>query len=346
MLGGKLRMAPVCYHVLHLIPAMVAHEMNFFDDEGLHDDDGLPNYEVVFDSIVPMGLEKLGVSQAAKEKAVDIILDVQTPTFFFQRARNADLYLIAGWRNQHTHVWIGTPGIKSLQDLKHKKIGISDFGSNKQWGISIWLRRAGLNPDRDVEWVRGIYHPIHIKSLKSGKVDCIPVSVWEAEELKKEGFTALVTLKDQYPRGRPERTVGATGKILEERPDLVKSFLKGMIRAYWFMRDQPKNFEYVSNLERRLRRQSPDPEERKVRLSCDSPILLESMPFPIDGLPTGFEELLEEEKFCGNLDFEVPDIKEVCALDLVKEAYAELSQRESLKPEIERMKKVVQRWGY
>jgi hypothetical protein len=70
------------------------------------------------------------------------------------------------------------------------------------------------------------------------------------------------------------------------------------------------------------------------------------MPFPIDGLPTGFEELLEEEKFCGNLDFEVPDIKEVCALDLVKEAYAELSQRESLKPEIERMKKVVQRWGY
>jgi hypothetical protein len=87
MLGGKLRLAPVCYHVLHLIPAMVANEMNFFHDEGLHDDEGLPNYEILRDSIVPMGLEQLGVTQAMKEKSIDIILDVQTPTFFFFRGQ-------------------------------------------------------------------------------------------------------------------------------------------------------------------------------------------------------------------------------------------------------------------
>ena len=52
MLGGKLRLAPVCYHVLHLIPAMVAHEMNFFRDEGLIDDEGLANYEILYDSIL------------------------------------------------------------------------------------------------------------------------------------------------------------------------------------------------------------------------------------------------------------------------------------------------------
>jgi hypothetical protein len=119
-----------------------------------------------------------------------------------------------------------------------------------------------------------------------------------------------------------------------------------MIRAYWFMRDQPKNFGYVSNLERRLRQQSPDPEERTVRLSCDTPTLLESMPFPMDGLPTGFEELLEEERACGKLNYDVPDLKQVCALDLVKEAYAELSHRENLQGELEHMRSVKQRWGY
>ena len=37
MLSGKLRMAPTCYHVLHLMPVMAAHEMNYFYDEGLRD---------------------------------------------------------------------------------------------------------------------------------------------------------------------------------------------------------------------------------------------------------------------------------------------------------------------
>jgi len=42
MLNGKLRIAPTCYHVLHLIPVVAAHEMGFFYDEGLKSDDGRP----------------------------------------------------------------------------------------------------------------------------------------------------------------------------------------------------------------------------------------------------------------------------------------------------------------
>ena len=38
MLNGKLRIAPTCYHVLHLIPVTSAHEMGFFYDEGLKKD--------------------------------------------------------------------------------------------------------------------------------------------------------------------------------------------------------------------------------------------------------------------------------------------------------------------
>src|SRR6185436_19620865 len=105
MLDGKLRIAPTCYHVLHLVPVMTAHEMNFFYDEGLRTADGSLAYEISTSSMVPFGLEKLGISQAMKEKAVDIALDVQTRTVFYQRSRGADLYIIAGWRNQHTNVW-------------------------------------------------------------------------------------------------------------------------------------------------------------------------------------------------------------------------------------------------
>ena len=77
-------------------------------------------------------------------------------------------------------------------------------------------------------------------------MECAPLSSADAEDLKQRGFNILATPKDQYPDGRPERIIAATGRILEERPDLVKSFLKGLIRAYWFCRDMPKNFEYLS----------------------------------------------------------------------------------------------------
>jgi hypothetical protein len=241
---------------------------------------------------------------------------------------------------------MGAPDVKSIADLKGKRVGISDFGSNKHWAISLWLRKFQLDPERDVQMVRGIFHPVHIEALRSGKVACCPVSTFEVEDLVKDGFNPLITLRQQYPNGRPERIIAATGRILEERPDWVKSFLKGMIRSYWLMRDQPASFEYISRLERRLRYQSPDPEEKGIKITCDDPRRIEAMPFPLDGLPTGFEDLLREEEAAGDLNYDVPAIKDVCALDLVKEAFAEMMQDENLRADYERVLPVAKRLEY
>ncbi|HET8563400.1 MAG TPA: ABC transporter substrate-binding protein [Candidatus Binatia bacterium] len=347
MLDGKLRIAPTCYHVLHQVPVMTAHEMNFFYDEGLRTADGSLGYELLRDAMVPFGLEKLGISQAMKERSVDIALDVQSRTVFYQRARGADLYIIAGWRNQHTNVWVAPPHIKSLAELKGKRVGISDFNSIRHWAIQIQLKKAGLDLERDVEWVRiGVNPRLHMEAIRNGRVECAPVPPWYAEDLKKEGCNALVTPADQYPDGRPERIIAATGRVLEERPELVKSFLKGMIRSYWFVRDMPRNHEYINNLEKRLRLQSPDPEERVVTNASRTTRDLEAMPFPLDGKATGFEDMLKEEERLGELNYTVPPIKEVAAQDLVNEAFKELRAREDLQEEYQRVSKVAERWGY
>jgi len=347
MLDGKLRIAPMCYHVLHMFPVISAHEMNYFYDEGLKTADGSLAYQIIRDPMVPFGLEKLGISQAMKEKSVDIALDVQSRTIFFQRSRGADIYIIAGWRNQHTSTWVGPPHIKSLQDLKGKRVGISDFNSIRHWGIQVQLRKAGLDIEKDVEWVRcGVSTRVLVEALRQGRVECAPVSSVIAENLKKEGCNILVVPQETYPNGRPERVIAATGRILEERPDLVKNFLKGLIRSYWFVRDMPKNFEYIHQLDKRLRIQTADPEERihdPNRYTTDD---LESMPFPLDGLATGFEDMLREEKLIGGLEYEVPPIKEVCAQDLAEEAYKELRGRKELDAEYQRVQAVAKRWGY
>jgi ABC-type nitrate/sulfonate/bicarbonate transport system substrate-binding protein len=155
----------------------------------------------------------------------------------------------------------------------------------------------------------------------------------------------LVSPADQYPNGRPERIIAATGRILEERPDMVRAFLKGMIRSYWFVRDMPKNYEYITNLEKRIRLLSPDPEERVVQVPR-SLRDLEAMPFPLDGRASGFEDMLKEEERLGELNYNVPPIKEVVAQDLLDEAFKELRARKELDEEFQRLKKAEARWGY
>ncbi|MBI4526648.1 MAG: ABC transporter substrate-binding protein [Deltaproteobacteria bacterium] len=341
-----LRVAPTCYHVLHLIPVMIAHEMNFFVDEGLCRPSHSLAYEIVPGGLVPFGLEKLGLAQGMKERAIDIALDVQAITPLYQRLkRKADVYIIAGWRNQKTAVWVGSSDVRSLSELKGKRLGIIDYGDIIFKGVRPWLRESGLDPEKDVEWVRGVYPTGGLSALRSGKVDAMSVSPWEAEQLRAEGYNILLKFKEKYPRGHPDRVIVASGYIINEHPDLVKAFLKAMIRAYWFVREQPENFKYIYQLEKRLRRQSPDPEESGGRFSSASPEHLEYMPFPVDGLPTGLDVILKEEYDAGEIDTLV-DPEEACYLDLARESYKELAARPELKEEHERVKGLRDRLGF
>jgi hypothetical protein len=56
--------------------------------------------------------------------------------------------------------------------------------------------------------------------------------------------------------------------------------------------------------------------------------------------------MLKEEERLGELNYEVPPIKEVAAQDLVDEAFKELRGRKELAEEYERVSQVEKRWGY
>ena len=60
MLDGKLRIAPTCYHVLHQVPVMTAHEMNFLYDEGLKAADGSPGRVATYSSVRQISILKEG----------------------------------------------------------------------------------------------------------------------------------------------------------------------------------------------------------------------------------------------------------------------------------------------
>ena len=97
------------------------------------------------------------------------------------------------------------PHIKSLQDLKGKRVGISDFNSIRHWAIQIQLKKAGLDLERDVEWVRlGVNSRFHVDAIRSGQVECAPVSPWNAEDRQK-GRLQCAGLAGRSVSRRPSR---------------------------------------------------------------------------------------------------------------------------------------------
>jgi hypothetical protein len=76
--------------------------------------------------MVPFGLRS-SESQAMKEQSVDIALDVQSRTVFYQSSRR-DLYILCGWRNQHQRLG-RRAAYQDAERSKGKRVGISDFNS-------------------------------------------------------------------------------------------------------------------------------------------------------------------------------------------------------------------------
>ena len=344
-----LRVGPACYHVLHLFPPMVAHEMNFFYDEGLHDAEGEPTYELVPWGLAPFTFEKETLAQTMLERDMDVAMDVHPATVAYLYSRGHDLHIIAGWRNQQPTFVVGAAGLHSFTDLRGKRVGTIDYGDNLVLALSPWLLRSGVDPRREVVWTRGVVPERSPAALRAGEVDAAFVHEPELAELQHEGFNLIMDVQAHYPQGRPDRVIVATGQAIREKPEMVKAYIRGMIRAYWYMRKQPENFFYVWNLERRLRRQSPDPDERRRvnTPSCASPVHIEQMPFPYDGLATGLAQYCQEWVELGELEpSDAANLEKVVSLDLARDAFRDLASRPELKPDLERAKALSARLGY
>ena len=165
-----LRIAPSHYHVGHIVPAMVAKEMLFFEDEGLEE------YEIVGGGLIPAVAEGIGLRRAMKEKSIDIVPDPKPLSVFSLRDKGEDIYIIGCWRNRQPTSFVGAKGIRTLADLKGRRIGTRDLGGIGYTLLGTQLRKVGLNPEKDVTWVTGSrFHAQDnpMATLRRGEVDCV-----------------------------------------------------------------------------------------------------------------------------------------------------------------------------
>jgi ABC-type nitrate/sulfonate/bicarbonate transport system substrate-binding protein len=328
-LDQPLLIANSNYHVGHQVAIFVAEEQGFFREEGLK--------EYAYDprGLIPGPLERDGLAMAIANHGVDIATAVDVEAAIYQRALGSDIYIVGGWRYTPFLRWYGAKHITDMSKLRGGRIGMREKEGLVQVFITDALQQAGVDPENEVEWVYDPVfgyrnNPAHMEMLRSGKIEAITSQPPFSDQLEREGYPMILDPNKVFPR-RPGKLTVATGQMIEKRADELRAYFRAIIRAFWFMRDV-KNFEYLRDLEKKLRKTNTHNEdERGVVAIVTAPDRVESWALPIDGgiAPEAVQRIAGEMVKSGKLSRGMA-AGDILRDDAVKRAYQEVSGRAEL----------------
>src|SRR5918992_6316415 len=145
-------------------------------------------------------------------------------------AKGFDLILIASGVDQLLETVVTGPAIKSVADLKNRKIGVSRFGSLTDMALREALRHYKLNPDKDVTILQTGGEATRFAALSTGALDGAMLSGDKKVQAEKMGFHVAIDLS-QLPIYYPVNGVVASKKLVSTDPEVVENFLKSWLEG-------------------------------------------------------------------------------------------------------------------
>jgi NitT/TauT family transport system substrate-binding protein len=158
------------------------------------------------------------------------VANMAPPSAIGAWAKGFDLTLIASGVDQLLETVVTGPAIKTVADLKNKKIGVSRFGSLTDMALREALRLHKLNPDKDVTILQTGGEATRFAALTSGAIDGAMLSGDKKVQAEKMGFHVAIDLS-QLPIYYPVNGVVASKKFVSTNPEVVENFLKSWLEG-------------------------------------------------------------------------------------------------------------------
>jgi NitT/TauT family transport system substrate-binding protein len=169
------------------------------------------------------------LAQAALSGEVKISVS-SGPATIASRSQGADSVIVAAFVNTLPYSVVAAKGITKWEQLRGKKIAISRFGSGTDTAIRLVLKKFGLDPVKDLTIVQLGTQPTRVQALAAGAIDATIVSPPLDITAKKQGYQILVNIAE-LGIPYPQQVIETTDRFVREKPQTVKSFLKGFIEG-------------------------------------------------------------------------------------------------------------------
>jgi NitT/TauT family transport system substrate-binding protein len=151
------------------------------------------------------------------------------------RARGLDVSIIASISNATNYQLVGAKSVRSLEDLKGKILGVTGAGAFSDFAMRTFLRRKGIDPDKDVT-LRAIGgSALRAAALEKSLVAAAPFAPEDTVRLTRLGFPMLANFSDSL--NIPQSIVVTRSDVLNKLPDTSKRFLKALILGIQFVKN-------------------------------------------------------------------------------------------------------------
>jgi NitT/TauT family transport system substrate-binding protein len=165
------------------------------------------------------------------------------------RAGGAPIYVVAGFAKGGVRL-VARPdgGIKSVKDLKGKKVGVTRGGIQEVL-LMAELQKAGLTadaaPGKDVQIVYLAYADLN-QALLGKNIDAMMQSEPQSSQAINKGFGVEVIKPYDTPIGEPVRTMVMTEKFYNTKHAVAEKFMRCFVMATnAFIKDRALAEKYV-----------------------------------------------------------------------------------------------------
>ncbi len=198
-----------------IAPLYLGNDAGIFKQQGL-------NLEMVF---IPGGSLSL---QALIGRSLDLLL-TGGPPVANAYLQGAKIKIIGGVTNLLPYTFVVATGLRTAEQVKGRKIGISRFGSNTDYVVRLALDQLGLSAAQ-VQIIQVGGSQARLVALKSGAIQATVLSPEEAIVAQKMGFSVLL---DFIEKGIefPHVNVVARDDYLETQAQTVRTFMRTYVES-------------------------------------------------------------------------------------------------------------------
>jgi NitT/TauT family transport system substrate-binding protein len=153
-------------------------------------------------------------------------------------ARGLPLKAIFYAADRPMYYLIAQKDIRTVPELKGKRIGVSQFGGTSDLSARLALKHFGVEPGKDALLIQIGAEGTRMAALRAGSVAAIIVPVPAVAVLKREGFNEVSFVGDVVEFASNGYTT--TEQRIREHPQEVKKVVRALYRGLRYAKESPE----------------------------------------------------------------------------------------------------------
>jgi NitT/TauT family transport system substrate-binding protein len=193
----------------------------------------------------------------------------------------ADLKILAVLTNKVTYDLVARAGIRKLEDLRGKQIGVTSIGGTNWMGTILGLERLGLDPNRDkINFIVAGDDSVRTQGILAGAIDATAVDGVYSKILREKGLPVLAEFSAlKIPI--TSVSIVCRNAFIQKNPRTAESVLKAVLEGIIWGISPLNKSKVIELISKRLRITHQEAEEGYK----DMLLGLERRPFPaVEGL--------------------------------------------------------------